>query len=299
MDKTVRRRFRRPTKRRLIQLYAALLQNAHLKGFIEGNIYTGKTKAVCVPGLNCYSCPAAVGACPLGALQNAIASSLSRPAFYVAGLILLFGLIAGRTVCGWLCPMGLIQELLYRVPTPKVRKSRITRALSLIKYVILLVFVVIIPFRYALERIPVPAFCKYICPAGTLEGAAGLLSNPVNAGALGMLGPLFTGKALILILVLTAVIFVYRAFCRFLCPLGAIYGFFARVALIGIRVDRNKCTGCGACVRTCPMDITRPGDHECVQCGLCAGHCPEKAISVRAGRIVLKGYAPDAGRTRT
>ena len=67
-----------PTQRRLIQLYAALLYNAHLKGYISGNIYTGSTKSVCVPGFNCYSCPGAVGACPLGALQNAIASSGSR-----------------------------------------------------------------------------------------------------------------------------------------------------------------------------------------------------------------------------
>ena len=284
--------------RRLIQLYAALLQNAHLKGFVEGNIYTGKTKAVCVPGLNCYSCPAAVGACPLGTLQNAIASSLNRPAFYVIGLIMLFGLLLGRTVCGWLCPMGLIQELLFRVPTPKIGKSRATRTLSFLKYGILAVFAVIIPFIYALRNVPVPAFCKYICPAGTLEGAVGLLANPVNADAFGMLGPLFTGKVLILILVLTAMIFVYRAFCRFFCPLGAIYGFFARLALIGIRVDRSRCTDCGRCVRTCPMDILRPGDHECIHCGRCAAECPEKAIAMKAGRIVLKGFAADTGRAK-
>ena len=75
---------RLPTQRRLVQLYAALLYNAHLKGFITGNIYTGNAKVMCVPGLNCYSCPGAVGACPLGALQNAIASSGSRTPAYNA-----------------------------------------------------------------------------------------------------------------------------------------------------------------------------------------------------------------------
>ena len=55
----------RPTRRRLVQVYAALLYNAHVKGFIEGEIYTGPVKNLCMPGLNCYSCPGAAGACPL------------------------------------------------------------------------------------------------------------------------------------------------------------------------------------------------------------------------------------------
>ena len=279
----------RPTTRRLVQLYAALLQNAHLRGFVDGQIYTGPVKAACVPGLNCYSCPAAVGACPLGALQNAIASSANRPAFYVVGILLLFGLTLGRTVCGWLCPMGLVQELLHKVPTPKLRKNRFTRILSRLKYVILAVFVVIIPLWYAFQSYPLPAFCKYICPAGTLEGAVGLLANPVNADKFSMLGLLFTRKFLILVLVLTACVFVYRAFCRFVCPLGAIYGLFARIALLGVRVDASSCTGCGACVRNCPMDIRRVGDHECIHCGICMDRCPEKAIRLQAGKIVLKG----------
>ena len=111
-----------PTQRRLIQLYAALLYNAHLKGYISGNIYTGSTKSVCVPGFNCYSCPGAVGACPLGALQNAIASSGSRTPVYVLGILLLYGITLGRTICGFLCPVGLLQELLHKIPSFKVRE---------------------------------------------------------------------------------------------------------------------------------------------------------------------------------
>ena len=291
----------RPTTRRLVQLYAALLQNAHLKGFAEGKIYTGPTKAVCVPGLNCYSCPGAVGACPLGALQNAIAASANRPAFYVVGLLLLFGLTLGRVICGWLCPVGMIQELLHKVPTPKLKKNRYTRALSWLKYVILAVFAVIIPFWYSLQQYPLPAFCKYICPAGTLEGAVGLLSHPANAEKFSMLGILFTRKLLILAGVLAACVFIYRAFCRFLCPLGALYGLFARIALLGVRVDKSQCSGCGACLRACPMDVGRVGDHECIHCGECIGVCPEKAISLKAGKIVLKGpdCAPAVQRRKT
>lgn len=278
-----------PTRRRLIQLYAALLYNAHLRGFVEGKIYTGGTKFLCVPGLNCYSCPGAVGACPLGSLQNALASSRSRAPFYALGMLMLFGLVLGRVVCGFLCPFGLIQEWIHKLPVPKLRKGRVTRALSYVKYVLLALLVVLIPLYYAAQRFPLPAFCKYICPAGTLEGAVALLAHPENEGLFSMLGELFTGKFAILAAVLAACAFVYRAFCRFLCPLGAIYGFFCRIALLGVKVDPDLCTNCGLCVRKCPMDVRRVGDHECIHCGACAGECPTKAIHWRGAR---KGRAP-------
>lgn len=283
-----------PTQRRLIQLYAALLYNAHAKGFITGNIYTGQSKMLCLPGFNCYSCPGAVGACPLGALQNALAASGSRTPAYVLGILMIFGLTLGRTICGFLCPVGLLQELLYKIPTPKVKKGRVTRVLSWLKYVILAVFVVIIPLWYALQKYPVPAFCKYICPVGTFEGAVGLLSNPVNADKFSMLGILFTRKFVILIAIVVACVFIYRAFCRFLCPLGAIYGLFAKVALIGVKVDMPSCTDCGRCVGHCKMDVKRVGDHECIHCGECIDVCPTKAISFKAGKYVLHGPQIDA-----
>ena len=113
----------RPTTRRLVQLYSALLHNAYIKGFIDGRIYTGNAKYACVPGFNCYSCPGAVGSCPLGSIQNALASTGHRAGWYVLGIIMLFGVILGRTICGWLCPLGLIQELLHRIPTPKQKRT--------------------------------------------------------------------------------------------------------------------------------------------------------------------------------
>lgn len=278
----------RPSKRRLIQVYAALLYNAHLKGFINGEIFTGASKGFCVPGLNCYSCPGAIGACPLGALQNALAASGSGALFYVLGIITLFGLILGRTVCGWLCPVGLIQELLHRIPTPKIRKSRVTRVLSLLKYLILAYFVVAIPLLHIQEGVPVPGFCKYICPAGTLEGAVGLLSNSANEKLLGALGSLFTGKFAIMVAVFTLAIFIYRVFCRFICPLGALYSLFSRFSLLGVKVDRDRCTGCGLCTASCQMDIKHVGDRECIHCGKCMDACPVKAITWKHGKITLK-----------
>ena len=277
----------KPTKRRLIQVYAALLYNAHIKGFIKGDIYVGPTKNICVPGFNCYSCPGAIGACPLGALQNALASADKRAPWYVLGILMLYGLTLGRTICGWICPLGLIQELFHKIPTPKIPKGRVTRALSWLKYILLGLFVVGIPLVYSVQRFPVPGFCKYICPAGTFEGAMGLLANPANTEKLSILNILFTRKFIIMVGILTACVFCYRAFCRFLCPLGAIYGLFARLSVLGVKVEANRCTDCGRCVSHCKMDIRRVGDHECIHCGDCIGVCPTKAISMKAGKIVL------------
>ena len=293
-EKTARQQRLRPGTRRLVQLYSALLYNAHLKGFIDGEIYVGKTKYACVPGFNCYSCPGAVGACPLGSLQNALAASGHQAGWYVLGILSLFGVILGRTICGWLCPLGLIQELLHKIPTLKIKKSRITRALSWLKYIILAVFVVAIPLWYGLKHnLPLPAFCKYICPAGTLEGAMGLLSNPANASKFSMLGILFTRKFVIMLTIGLLCIFCYRCFCRFLCPLGAIYGLFNRFNVIGVKVDSGRCNGCGSCVRSCGMDVRHVGDHECINCAKCMAGCRQDAISFRAGKVTL--IAPEGG----
>lgn len=282
--------------RRLVQLYAALLYNAHLKGFATGKIYTGPVKKLCVPGLNCYSCPGAVGACPLGSLQNAVAASADRPAFYVVGLLLLFGLLLGRVICGFLCPFGLIQELIYKLPTKKLKKNRLTRRLSWLKYGILAAFAIGIPAWFAFRRVPLPGFCKFICPAGTLEGAVLLLLHPANDALRALTGPLFAWKLSVLAGILCACVFLYRAFCRFLCPLGALYSLMSRLALLGVRVDPARCTDCGACVRVCKLDIRAVGDRECVHCGDCIGVCPTGAISFRAGKLVLRG--PDLPERR-
>ena len=117
-------------RRRYIQLLAAVLMNAHITGFYEGKIYQGKLKAVCTPGLNCYSCPGAYLSCPLGSFQSALVANRNKVPYYVLGMLLLFGALFGRFICGFLCPFGLIQELLYKLPVPKIKKSKVTAVLS-------------------------------------------------------------------------------------------------------------------------------------------------------------------------
>ncbi|MBE7086178.1 MAG: 4Fe-4S binding protein [Clostridiales bacterium] len=273
----------KPSKRRIIQLYTALLYNANIKGFFNGQIYKGPTKNLCVPGINCYSCPGAVGSCPLGALQNALSASDTRLPAYIFGIVILFGLLLGRTICGFLCPIGLGQDLLYKIKTPKLKKNKVTYALSYLKYVLLIALVVIVPLVFA-----VPGFCEFICPAGTFEGGFGLLSNQANEGLLAILGPLFTWKFTVLVLVAVGGIFIFRIFCRFLCPLGALYGFFCRIAMLGVKLDKNKCTDCGLCISVCKMDIKRVGDHECIHCGACISVCPTKAITWKGSQLFVR-----------
>ncbi len=286
-----RKRLRLPTKRRLIQLYAALLFNANLRGFATGRIYTGRLKNFCAPGLNCYSCPGAVASCPLGALQNALSDTPHKAPFYIFGILVLYGLLFGRWICGFLCPFGLLQDLLYKIKTRKFRKNRLTRALTWTKYVLLGVLAIGVPLIYALREFPLPGFCKYICPAGTLEGAVSLLIHPENRDMWGMLGGLFSWKIVVLVLVLVASVFIFRPFCRFLCPLGAIYSLFSRVALIGVRLDAPACVECGLCRRVCGMDIRHVGDRECIHCGACIPVCPTAAIQWKGPRILLPPQA--------
>ena len=287
-----------PTKRKLIQLYFALLFNVNFKGFFTGNIYQGNTKKFCVPGINCYSCPGAIGACPLGSFQGSFSADRST-IYYVCGILALYGILLGRWICGWLCPFGFIQELLHKIKSPKVGKSPVTKVLSWAKYVILVFFVFIVPITYAIRDVPLPAFCKYICPAGTLEGGLGLLSNKVNASYFAMLGPLFTWKFLLLVSICVGSIFIFRLFCRFICPLGALYGLFNRFSFFGIRVDNAKCTHCNLCVTHCKVDIRHPGDQECISCGECIGTCPTEAISWKGPKILLRRNETNAPEEAT
>lgn len=257
--------------RRYVQLICAVLYNCNWKGFATGRISQGNAKGVCVPGLNCYSCPGAVAACPLGSLQTALVSSRYQFPYYALGTLLLLGLLFGRLICGFLCPFGFLQELLHKIPTPKLPKGKITRMLSFSKYGMLLVFVIGIPIFMAS-----PGFCKYICPAGTLE--AGIPLTILQKQLRNMIGTLFTWKVAVLLMIMISCMFLYRAFCRFLCPLGAIYSLFQPISFFGIEVDEGKCIHCDKCVHACKMDVKKVCDRECIQCGECISGCPVNAI---------------------
>ena len=265
----------------MVQLLAAAFFNGYAAGFFGKTIFTGKSKALCVPVLNCYSCPGALGSCPIGALQTVIGGSRRFP-FFVLGSLMLFGVIFGRLICGFLCPFGLIQDLLFRIPLPKLTVSRrLDRPLRFLKYAILLIFVILLPL-FAVNALGTadPFFCKYICPAGTLEGGIPqVLMNPVIRQ---IAGKLFTWKTAVLAVTVGGSICISRFFCRYFCPLGAFYALFNRFSSYQMHLSESKCIACGKCDSACPMalDVRKQlCGGECIRCGKCAAECPTHAIS--------------------
>ena len=293
-----------------IQGIAALIQNANLKGFFTGRIYQGATKAVC------YSCPGAVGACPIGSVQNTLSGLSIKIPYYVLGLLIFFGALLGRAICGFLCPFGLLQDLLNRIPIGRKvgsakaaeaaeaadagvaenveaaeaagaggRKERadtwtqVDRKLRKLKYVVLLVLVIVVPMAVRLT----PAFCKYVCPSGTLSG---LLLALGDSKLFAIIGSTFAWKVSVLTLVVVVSVLIYRPFCKYLCPLGAIYAPFNKVALLHMSCDKTSCVECGACAAVCGMGVDPsedPNDLECIRCGQCVKACPAKALAYEFG----------------
>ena len=280
MDKKDKKTSEWPRHR--FQALWALLTNSYLIGFVQGKIYKGKLKNLCVPGLNCYSCPGAVGSCPIGSLQAVIGNWNFKFAFYVAGFLVFVGALIGRFVCGWLCPFGLVQDLLHKIPFPKkIKTFRGDKLLRKLKYVILAVFVILLPL-YLVDIMDQgsPYFCKLICPAGTLEGGIPLVL--LNKSMRRAIGWLYVWKNVLLAVTVLLSILIYRPFCKYICPLGAIYSVFNPISVFKYRIDKNKCTQCGACAKVCKMQVNpskTPNHPECIRCGQCKKICPTGAIT--------------------
>ncbi|MDQ7779916.1 MAG: 4Fe-4S binding protein [Planctomycetota bacterium] len=314
--------------RRLIQFVSAFAGNSYLLGFVRGTIYQGPLKSVCFPGMNCYSCPGAVFACPIGSLQAVLTQpgalhsiAVGKPEgiifFYVLGFIFLIGSLVGRLLCGWVCPFGFIQDLLHKIPT---RKVGIPRQWRLMKYAILVVFVLLlplflrdgfgVPWKPSADTAAVehespsdvkatgktlfsedpgsPWFCKVICPVGTLEGGVTLVSyDRISGRNRFSLGFLFYFKLSVLGVFLVWIVMAKRPFCRTVCPLGAIWGIFNKVSVWRMHVDTSACTKCLACRKVCPVGCSifeEPDSAECVRCLDCVPKCPKRCISSGTGR---------------
>ena len=256
--------------RTLIQTLVAFGTNAYLLFPFGGSvIYKGPLKAVCHPGLNCYSCPGALLSCPVGAFPMSGA--------IVVGYLGFIGTMVGRLPCGWLCPFGFIQDLVHKIP---VRKFSLWKPLRWVKYGVLGVLVIILPLTLTDHSgLGAPWFCKLLCPAGTLEGALPMIILKPTLWA--TLGFYFWNKVTTLTILLVLMVFISRPFCRMLCPLGAFYSLFTRMTMVHLEFIEGNCVDCGACTRKCPTGV-KPSQEfdspECIMCLKCLDACQFRAL---------------------
>ena len=294
MSELYRYRITMEIVRKWIQTILALLVNGSWSFPYTRTIYQGPLKIVCSPGLNCYSCPAATTYCPIGSLQQlmagiriALENGQNYFGFYVIGTMGVLGGAFGRLICGWACPFGLIQELLHKIPS---RKFGVPRGLRYIKYGFLLIFVVLLPlmvvdsFGYGELW-----YCKYVCPAGTLE--AGLPMLLMQPGLRQTLGLVFLNKLVIMVFFIIWSVLASRPFCRTACPLGAFYALFKKFKLVKLRFVEENCTRCKACHHVCPMGVKfdeSPEDAECITCLACMSKaCQFDAIEIEIAGLPL------------
>jgi len=246
--------------RRKVQLISTVALNSSF--FFE-------FKSFCLPVLNCHSCPLAIFACPIGVIGQF--SALHMLPFFTLGIILLSGAAIGRLFCGWGCPLGLLQEFLYKIPSPKIR---IARHCEKLKYFSLAVLVVALPFFFGTDTSFF--FCK-LCPSATIQSAIpwAIIRQELPELVPGLLRITFF-LAVIMFAIANS-----RAFCKTLCPLGALMGLFNKFSLLCVTKKNADCSNCKNCEQACPMGIAYANNtivggiklSECIMCLECSKNC--------------------------
>lgn len=273
--------------RRFVQWLSLVVLNTNFwGGSISAGIGGVSLHSLCVPVMNCEACLLAWLGCPIGRMSEYIAFH-SFP-WLVLGIVVVIGLAAGRVFCGWVCPLGLVQDLLHKIP---VRKIALPRFLGYAKYGFLAVTVIAVAYWFGKERMFF--FCNF-CPTATLQVVIpGLV---MGQDVLSTLSLLLRFAVLALFLVFAALN--HRSFCKVMCPIGAMVALTNKFTLFRIRVNDGKCIRCSKCDKACPMDVKvmRCGDSgrsvnrdaECIECLSCQAACPVKAIGNNVP-VKLKG----------
>jgi len=266
-------------KRRVVQSISLVLLNT--------NFWSIGSEKFCLPIMNCEACVFAWLGCPIG-MMGARISFMAFP-LLVVGVVILLGFLFGRFLCGWVCPMGFLSDLLYKIPSPKFGLPRFT---TWAKYGFLLITVVAAAFVLGTEsRL---FYCRF-CPTATLQVV-------LPAMITGQESSFDVGRVL-RFSVLTGVVLLavghQRGFCKVMCPVGALVAITNKMSRFAIRLNGPKCVACGKCDANCPMTVPVSGsaktgrlvnrDTECIGCLSCEGVCPTGAITNNSK--VLRGPA--------
>lgn len=239
----------------------------------------------------------------LSVIQNMIYDAIFP--FLPLASILIFGILTGRALCGWACPLGLVQDILAIGKIKNITVSPKThRSLIILKYVILgLTLLVSISLSLAQfsesgriyrEMLGVFAQAPFtsLSPSDTLFAVLPrfFMNIPfyIYFGFdYSFLTPLLIARIIILIVVLFIAAYVPRAWCKYLCPQGAFSALVSRFSLLGLRRDPVRCVRarCHICEDSCPMKVPilslpreKFTDSECIYCLRCVTACPSKAI---------------------
>jgi len=285
------KKFSTKTWRTITQTFLGLfLTNGYFQVIYTRVIYSGPLKSVCVPFLNCHACPTALFGCPIGMLQHFMA--LGQVPWFLIGFFIITGLIIGRAACGWLCPFGLIQDVMYKI---KSKKFFIPKPLNYLKYPVLLVLVLLLPY------ITYEHWFSKLCPYGALiAGIPWAAWNPIDA-EFGEhvipedgIGIWFIIKMAILAFFLIWFVFSKRPFCRVICPMGAIWALFNRISLLHFKV-KESCLECHTCARLCPMDLDVNKDVDSENCIKCLDCTACKHVEAKFGLTDIEpaDSAPD------
>ncbi len=235
-------------------------------------------KWFCNPVLTCHSCALSWFACPIGVLVHF--SGYHIFPWVALGTMLLFGALIGRMLCGWMCPFGLLMDLLHKIPSPKFELPRWT---AYTKYLVLGLMVFLLPFL--LGESTMWSFCRF-CPASAIEVTIpGLVQ-----GGVGSIDGWLVAKLAVLLAVVVLAVMSRRSFCKTLCPIAALLGPLNHFSFWAMKSPTPQpCPGCGKCDRACPTHIEpsirlRQGlsanRHEnCIVCHDCQNACPSHAPS--------------------
>ncbi|AHF06591.1 4Fe-4S binding protein [Desulfitobacterium metallireducens] len=229
--------------------------------------------------------------CPFGGLESLyqIFTAGSFISKIFAGTLVLFGvtvllaILFRRSFCGLLCPFGAIQEFFAKMGQKIFRKkfvipAKVDKPLRYLKYLVLIITVLYAWRTAGLWMAPYDPWSAY----GHLpEG----LESVWGESAVGLI---------LLVITLIGSLLYDRFFCKYLCPMGALYGILGKVSPFKVVRNENTCIDCGKCNRSCPMNIdiqhnTEVKSAECINCQLCVLECPKPgALENKEGQKSMK-----------